>query len=317
MAPPDRENEPGVKTVVPPQVFEVTATPSRPAGSGSVNTTPVIARLFGFASANATVDVWLWKIVDGLKTLVNIGGASTVTVAVAVLPVPPLMEETVTALVSTPAATPVTFTEKIQFIPEASAAPVRFTVELPATAVMGPPPHEPVSPFGVATTNPAGKLSVKEMPISVSGFPAGFETAKVKLVVPPSGIEVAPKALEIDGGPSTATLAVAVLPIPILEVTVTELFCVPTPIPCTFTEKVQLAPAASVAPVRLILDRLTVNVPPPQEPFTGGARIKPPGKLSVKAILVRLPCALGFKTVKLRLVVPENGMEAVPKLLKI
>jgi hypothetical protein len=187
---------------------------------------------------------------------------------------------------------------------------------------MVPPPQEPVSPSGVATANPAGKVSVKPIPVSISGFAAGLATVKVKVVVPPTGIDADPKLLAITGGSSTATVAVAVLPIPMLEVTVTELFLVPTVTPVTFTEKVQLDPAARVAPARLTVEdpAVAVMVPPPHvpvSPFPGDVTLKPDGKVSVKAMLVRLPCAFGFRTVKLRLVVPPNGTEAAPKLLKI
>src|SRR5436853_251649 len=109
------------------------------------------------------------------------GAPSTVTVAFAVLPLPPSTD--VTALVTlflTPAVVPVTFTLKVHVPFAGRVAPVRLIVPEPAVAVMVPPPHVPASPFGVATTSPAGRLSVKPTP--VSAVPAfGLARLKVRL----------------------------------------------------------------------------------------------------------------------------------------
>jgi len=59
--------------------------------------------------------------------------------------VPPNAEITEVVLVCTPMATPETFTENVQDAPVASVAPDRLMVFVPATAVIVPPPHEPVS----------------------------------------------------------------------------------------------------------------------------------------------------------------------------
>ena len=60
-------------------------------------------------------------------------------------------------------------------------------------------PQEPVSPFGTATTRPAGKLSMKPTPVSEA--PAlGFLTVKLRPVVPFSGVFADPKALVRLGG---------------------------------------------------------------------------------------------------------------------
>jgi hypothetical protein len=49
------------------------------------------------------------------------------------------------------------------------------------------------------------------MPVKVvAAF--GFVIAKVRLVLPPAAIEVAPKSFVIDGGASTATLGVPTAP---------------------------------------------------------------------------------------------------------
>jgi hypothetical protein len=104
-------------------------------------------------------------------------------------------------------------TEKVQLDEAASVAPDRLTEEDPPVAVIVPPPQEPVSPLGVATTKPDGSVSVKATPLKLS--PAlGFMIVKLRLVLPPTAIAAAPKLLLIDGGPVTVTLAVAVLPVP-------------------------------------------------------------------------------------------------------
>ena len=98
-----------------------------------------------------------------------VGGvrALTVIVALAVLPVPPLVEETAeVVLVLSPGLVPVTLIENVQDAAAARVAPVRLTLPLPVAAVMVPPPHEPVRPLGLATTSPVGNVSVNATPAS-------------------------------------------------------------------------------------------------------------------------------------------------------
>jgi hypothetical protein len=81
--------------------------------------------------------------------------------------------------------------------------------------------------------------------------------------------------------------------------------------PVTFTEKVQEAPAARVAPDRLTLFEPTtaVIVPPPHEPFRplGDDTISPDGKVSLNASPVSVVAVFGFVSVKLRPVLPKNN----------
>ena len=59
----------------------------------------------------------------------------------------------------------------------------RLTMPEPAVATIELPPHEPLWVFGVATTSPAGNVSVKPMPVNVdAGF--GFVTVKLSVVLP-------------------------------------------------------------------------------------------------------------------------------------
>ena len=126
------------------------------------------------------------------------GGSATARLAMDVLPVPPLVELTVTELFCTPAATPVTVVEKVHDPLAAKAAPVKVTL-LPEAVIT--PPHVPVTPFAVS---PEGNVSVKVMPVKVI---VAFELliVKLRLVVPFSGMLEAPKVLVIEGGPTTVT----------------------------------------------------------------------------------------------------------------
>ena len=139
------------------------------------------------------------------KALAIVGGATATTVrlAEAVPPAPPSVE--VTALVVlflAPAVVPVTFTVIVQE-PLAGRPPLTSaTLPVPATAVTVPP-HVFASPFGVATTRPAGSVSVKPTPLSaVPGL--GLVSVNVSVVVPFTTMLAAPNALAIVGG-ATAT----------------------------------------------------------------------------------------------------------------
>src|SRR5580693_8185322 len=85
------------------------------------------------------------------------------------------------------------------------------TDEDPAVAVIAPPQFV-TRLDGVATTSPAGRLSVNAIPFTVK-LTLGFVTVKVRLVVPLSGIVAAPNALVIVGGLITVMVAEAVLPV--------------------------------------------------------------------------------------------------------
>ncbi len=124
----------------------------------------------------------------------------TVMLAEAVLPLPPSVE--VTALVVSfcvPVAVAETFIAKLQEALAARVAAERLTLPDPAAAVMAPPPQLPVSPSGVATAKPAGRLSVK--PIPVRDEPAlGLDNWKVSEVVPFNAMFAAPKDIKSVGG---------------------------------------------------------------------------------------------------------------------
>src|SRR5580704_12982372 len=140
------------------------------------------------------------------------GAPTTVMLAFEVFPVPPSADVTCTLLFFTPAVVPCTFSETVQEALAARVLPERLADPAPDAAV-AVPPHVLDNPLGVATTNPAGKLSVKAIPVSVTAA-FGLVTLNVKEVVPFSGIVAAPNALVIVGGLATVKFAVAVLPVP-------------------------------------------------------------------------------------------------------
>src|SRR5262249_3865187 len=155
-----------------------------------------------------------------------------------------------------PTVVPVTLIVIVHEPLAAIVPPLSDTVPLPAVAVIVPAPHVPVSPFGVATTNPAGSVSVNDTPVTPDAA-LGFVIVNVNTVVPLSNSVLAPNTLLIVTVLTTDTFALPVLPAPALvEVTLTLLFLAPSVVPVTLTANVHCAPPASVAP-----DRLTLPLP--------------------------------------------------------
>src|SRR5262249_2498802 len=155
------------------------------------------------------------------------------------LPVPPFVEVTApVVLVYWPETAPVTVTLNWHWPPTAIVAPVSA---MPVGAVVVSVPPQTVAE-ALATVRPVGSVSVKATPVSGSTFAAGLVMVNVSEVVAFSAIVEGLKTLAIDGGASTSTLAVAVLPVPpFVEVTLpVVLVCFPAVVPVTFTENVQL-----------------------------------------------------------------------------
>lgn len=140
----------------------------------------------------------------------------------------------------------------------------------------------------------------------------------VRLVVPFSGIEAAPKALVIAGGLITVRVAEDVLCAPVpaaVELMVTLLFSVPSVVPVTLTVMVhELAASALLEKLTLPEPAVAVTVPP-QLLVTPGvdATCNPAGNVSVK--LPSTATTFGLVMAKLSVVVPFTGMVAAPKLL--
>ena len=139
------------------------------------------------------------------NALIITGAEMTVTLAFEVLPVPPLVDVTVTLLFFTPAVVPVTFNEIVQLAPGARLAPLTLAEDEPLTAAAVPEQVE-FRFAGVAATKPAGRLSVNAIPLRVE-FALGFVRVNVRLVEPFSAMLAAPKTLVIAGGAMTVRLA--------------------------------------------------------------------------------------------------------------
>ena len=235
------EPDPATAVTVPLQVLVklLGVATTNPAGRVSVNPTPVSDTVFPVGLEMLKVSEVLppTKMLAAPNALVMAGGAIafTVTEAVEVFPVPPLVELTVTELFFIPAVVPVTFSPIAQEDEVASVDPERLTEPDPATAVTVPL-QVLVKLLGVATTNPAGSVSVNPTPVSDTVFPAGLEMLKVSDVLSPTKMLAAPNALVMAGGAIafTVTEAVEVFPVPpLVELTVTLLFFVPVVVPVT------------------------------------------------------------------------------------
>jgi len=112
----------------------------------------------------------------------------------------------------TPAVVPCTFIDTAHDPLAASVPVAKLTEPAPAVAV-AVPAQVLLKLFGVATTSPAGNVSVNASPVSVT--PAfGFVMLSVNDVAPFSGIVAAPNTFVIVGGPATVRFAEPVLPVP-------------------------------------------------------------------------------------------------------
>jgi len=314
----------GAVTVkVPPHCALVALATVSPVGRMSAKPTPVKPR--ALAAGLVIVNVRLVEPFSAMmpepKAFEIEGGASTLTLAEAVKPVPPSLDTTApVTLLCVPAAMPVTLTENVQLAPAASDALDRLTDPPPGEAEIVPAPQEPVKPLGEETVRPAGSVSVKPMPFSVVAALL-FCSVKLRLVEPLSGILETPNTLLIVGGETTVKLAVEVFPVPPLEeLTVTLLSLAPDAEPCTVTETVHAAPGASETPDRLTEDDPSVAVAEPPQvllKLPGVATIRPAGRESVNATPFRVRFTFALESVKLRLVVPLSGIVEAPNALLI
>src|SRR5215467_10178892 len=140
-----------------------------------------------------------------------VGGAITVSVSVAVPPVPPSVELTLpVVLTCAPALIPVTLTENVH--EEAvsgdavSVPPDKLTVEgdpggLLMVAVIVPLPHDPVTVVEASFT-PPGKESVNATPLNAFAV-FGLVTVKLSVLLPLSGMVLGLNDLLMVGGAAT------------------------------------------------------------------------------------------------------------------
>ena len=106
------------------------------------------------------------------------GGSATAKFAVAGSPVAWKELRAPVELAFRPTVCPMTCTVKLHDVLAARLARLRLTLLVPGTAVMVPPGQDPLRPLGLATTTPAGSVSVKPTPVSGS---AAFGLTMVKV----------------------------------------------------------------------------------------------------------------------------------------
>lgn len=225
--------------------------------------------------------------VSGRKSLLMVGAKATPNVADAASPVPPLSELMGPVLLTyDPASELVTFTLTVQELLTATVPPLRTALTVPASAV-AVPPQVLARSLGVATTRPAGKLSVNPMPVSDTVLAAGFVIVIVRVLVALGAIPDGLKFLVAAGGATTARLALEVLPVPAsVEVTVTLLSLEPAVVPVTVSETTQEVPGLRLVPDRLTEEEPSAAVAVPLHVvvrFPGVATVRPSGRLSVNA----------------------------------
>ena len=157
-----------------PATFAGVAT-TTPAGSPSVNPTPVSASVLaaGFVTVNVKLVVPFSGIRAAPNAFCSTGGISTARFAVAVFPLPPSVDVTASVVfANVPAADPVTFTLNVHVPFTSRFPPVSVTLPDPASAVIAPIPHVPVSPLsGLATVIPIGNVSVNPTPSAPPCWP--------------------------------------------------------------------------------------------------------------------------------------------------
>jgi hypothetical protein len=163
------------------------------------------------------------KLVHGPVALVEtcfnkaIAGEAALTVSVldAVLPVPPLVDETAPlVLAKVPTLAEVTLTVTVHVLPADTDPPTRLILFEPAVAV-SVPLHVFVVLAGVVLSNTPGYISVKPTPVRAL-FKFGFDIVNVSVDVPPERIGLGENNFVMLGGFNTMSPAVALPVDPVL-----------------------------------------------------------------------------------------------------
>jgi len=193
-----------------------------PGGKPSLKAIPLSALAFGLVMVKLSVLLPFTATLAGAKDFVKVGGATTVSVALEVLPGPPSVEVTLTALSFTPALIANTLTEKVQEDPGASVPPARVMVLPSMGAVTVPVPQVPTG--AAFTKTPAGRVSVNPMPVS-GMLLFGLVIRNVSVLLLFTGMLVGLKDLTMLGGAATISVAEAVRPVPpLVELTAPVVF---------------------------------------------------------------------------------------------
>ncbi len=256
----------------------------------------------GLATVIVSVD-WLptWMLA-GVKALVMMGGAMTLSAALASLGLASVFPETTpvefavgTMLLTGPAVLLVTETVIWQLAPPASvAAEVWMRVSpavLPAAIVPAQPPGVCVNAGVAATDRPDGKLS-SSVTADIVSVGLGLAMVTVSVVVPPAAIEGAANDLVTTGPPRTRTSSVLlVAPLKFEPATGAPVAYVPPGVavaPATgvvgstkVTEAELLYRPGVAAPMSVV--KVTETAPPP----AGGVGV--PGTSKVPKIRLEVP----------------------------
>src|SRR5207302_1131196 len=152
--------------------------------------TPLTAEAPGLVMVIVSVAVPFAAIGFGANALATVSepAGETVRFAVAVLPIPPLVELTApVVLAMTPALVPCTVMVTVQVLFGVRLAPVSATELPPAVAATTPPVQVVVVLSGIATIRPVGNTSLNWTPVSVVVL-FGLPIMNVSVEVPFSGI---------------------------------------------------------------------------------------------------------------------------------
>src|SRR5262252_174907 len=172
---------------VPEQKVALPVGTDSPAGRVSVNATPVRgSAAFGLLSVKFSDVIWPTWIEAAPNDFIIVGAEATVRSAMAKLPVPPFVDDTLlVTLCLMPEVVPVTVTLKVQLPPWATVAPLRLI--LPAV-VMRVPLHCGLPGFTVVVT-PLGSVSVNATPVrSPAAVVFGLLSVKLRVDIPPTAI---------------------------------------------------------------------------------------------------------------------------------
>lgn len=192
-------------TLPPPQLLTLSAgvaATSIPAGKLSVNETPLSGTVLaaGLVIVNVSVEFPPGDMNVGVKAFAITGGATTFSVAVLLT-----FPATGVSAVATPDVVFVRFPPVELVISKITVQPAGGIVIPPKLSDVAPAEMlDGVVPTQVPVTGPptalmSTKLSLNDAPVRFVAF--GLESVRVTVVFPPPGMEEAPKAFAIVGGP--------------------------------------------------------------------------------------------------------------------
>jgi len=296
---------------------------TRLVGRGSVTPTPVRLTVLpaGLVMVSVRTEFTPVATLVGLKDFAIVGGSSTAIVAVAVVPLPPLVELTLPVMfVLTPEVVLVTLPVMVQLLLVGIEAPLMLTVLVPTPPPVKVAPEQPVV-AAVEKVIPDGRVSLTATPDSATVLAAGLVMVIVIVDVPVfTGMLAEPKTLAMVGGATTVKVALAVPPVVLGLVEVTApvvLTLLPAVVDVTVAVTVQLVPPAMDAPVSLIDVDVEVAIDPLGHVVATPDCVMPAGRLSVTATPVSVVLAFGFVMVRVSSVLPPDAMVPDPNPLVI